>query len=160
MEITEHKLEVYKQIVSDTAKYRLSSDMKIGWLEEKISKFFLEECERIFGKLTLSENYTPKCYSFVYNKNFSNIGFIIHNHVNTATINGAYYLNVPIVESANTGRISFYDDNDSEIFSYQPQTFDFLIFPGNLKHKIHKIDSEEFRITINTEILCNDVWKT
>jgi hypothetical protein len=157
-DLSEKRTELYDQIISDTIKIKLSSNMNVKWFEEELSEFFLKECEGIFGKLELSKKYTTKCYAFVYNKHFSNIGFVIHDHVDTATINGAYYLNVPEVEG-NTGKISFYDDNESEVFSYQPKTFDFLIFPGWLKHRIHRIDSEEFRITINTEILCNDVWK-
>lgn len=152
------KSELCQRIIDDTVKVKLSSNMNVKWFENELSNFFLDECRNIFGKIELTERYTPKCYAFVYNKHFSNIGFVIHDHIDTATINGAYYLNVPEVDG-NKGKITFHDDANNEIFSYQPKTFDFLIFPGWLKHRIHKIDSEEFRITINTEILCNDVWK-
>lgn len=157
-ELNDRKEELYSKIVEGTVKFKLNSNVNVDWFQQEVSNFFLSECKNIFGEITLSNRYTPKCYAFVYNKYFSNIGFVIHDHVNTATINGAYYLNVPEVEG-NKGKITFHDDANSEIFSYQPKTFDFLIFPGWLKHRIHKIDSEEYRITINTEILCNDVWK-
>ena len=53
----------------------------------------------------------------------------------------------------------FYDDMENVIYTHQPITDEMIIFPNYLLHQPLKSNSDEYRIAINIEIKCNDVWK-
>jgi hypothetical protein len=63
-------------------------------------------------------------------------------------------LNVPQTVSISNGSISFI--LNGETFSYKPENGDLLIFPNYLNHKINFLDDEEYRISINMEIKCEE----
>jgi len=89
------------------------------------------------------------CYAYVSNINDYHPKNRIHNHATTCSVNGVYYLNVP---SEQSGMISFYNDNDEQVYTYQPKAFDLLIMPNFMKHYPHKSLVEEYRVSINIEI--------
>ena len=86
-------------------------------------------------------------WAYVSNKDYYDS--VIHNHINTATINGVYYLNVP---NAKGGELEFYDEHENKLTSVKPKTNDLLIFDGKLNHKPLPCDSTEYRIALNIEI--------
>jgi hypothetical protein len=79
---------------------------------------------------------------------------VLHNHLNTSTINSVYYLNVPITASIGQGSISFLLNGNK--FTYKPENGDLLIFPDYLDHQINFLDDEEYRVSINMEIKCKE----
>lgn len=116
------------------------------------SKFF-KESKNIFGNFNVSSENSDMCWSYASNK-FDHGSGQIHNHLNTSTINSVYYLNVPESTSIHHGSISFLLNGDK--FTYKPKNGDLLIFPNYLDHKINYLNDEEYRISINMEIKCEE----
>jgi hypothetical protein len=115
------------------------------------TKFF--ECSKtLFGNFTTSDN-NESCWSYVSNK-FDHGAGLIHNHLNTSTINSVYYLNVPQTASIFNGSISFLLNGTR--FTHKPKNGDLLIFPNYLDHQINFLDDEEYRVSINMEIKCKE----
>lgn len=109
--------------------------------------------EKVFGKLTYLESNSSKCYCYVTN----NDGYgsdVYHDHLETSTLNGVYYINVPENTPINSGSISF--NYRGRTVSYKPHTYDLLIFPNYLEHKINFSDHTENRISVNMEVLCEE----
>ena len=116
---------------------------------------FIDVSSNIFGQYNQIENKTPfKIWSYSSNKfNHGLIPGIIHNHINTSTINSVYYLNIPSSVTMERGSISFFLGD--KVFTYKPENDDLLIFPNYLDHRINNYDDdEEWRISINMEIRC------
>lgn len=109
----------------------------------------------LFGGVQLLENNKRTCWAYVTNKDFYRGG--IHEHTRTSVVNSVYYLQVPETKSYREGGISFYNGEDQEVFCYKPKVGDLLIFPNYLKHQPHQSHTEDFRIAINMEIMCNPV---
>jgi hypothetical protein len=87
------------------------------------------------------------CWAFVSNKDYTPERW--HNHIETSTINGVYYLKVNKDEQG----IQFKLDN--KIFTYIPKVNECIVFPNWLNH--FPISSKtDHRISINMEILCNE----
>lgn len=109
----------------------------------------------LFGEYNLVEEYLLP-HSYCSNKyNYGSIPGRIHNHEDTSTINSVYYLKIPPSVTFEKGSISFFLDEKS--FTYKPNTDDLLIFPNYLDHRINNYDDdEEWRISINMEILCEE----
>jgi hypothetical protein len=132
-------------------------------LKQSLFKVLYEECTNIFGDIEPINSVT--CSAYISNKNWYRNG--IHHHTAMSIINSVYYLNVP---SKTSGGISFFRDPIGEVpsdqivegyhkyFTYQPDNNDLLIFPNYLLHNPEFNNSEEFRISINMEIYCADVW--
>lgn len=109
--------------------------------------------EKIFGTLTYLESNSPKCYCYVTN----NQGYgsnVYHDHLETSTLNGVYYLNVPENTPINSGSISF--NYRGRCVSYKPHNYDLLLFPNYLEHKINFSNHAENRISVNMEVLCEE----
>ena len=117
---------------------------------------FLYKAQKILGPFNLSEKNITTCWAYMTNKDHYMGG--IHNHVRSSTINGVYYLNVPHTEDEKEGIITFFDDNDKELFWYKPRKGDLVIMPNFMKHEPKPISTEEYRVAINMEILCDYVW--
>jgi len=159
-----NRQEFYEAIVKDhknllNENYYIKTNNNSFFMDNKYDNFvkylysiFLNECENLFGKLELScENKTG---AWVYVSNKNEYRSRIHNHVKTSTINSVYYLNVP---SNKSGGIGFYNDNKI-IHTHQPVNDELLIFPNYLEHQPLISMTEEYRIAINLEIICNNVW--
>lgn len=122
---------------------------------EHLYQKFVYVSSNIFGQYTQTKNKTDfKIWSYSSNKfNHGKIPGVIHNHLNTSTINSVYYLNIPSSVTNDKGSISFFLNN--KVFTYTPCNDDLLIFPNYLDHRINNYeDDEEWRISINMEIMC------
>ncbi len=115
------------------------------------NKFF-EVSKTIFGDFTTSDK-NESCWSYASNK-FDHGAGLLHNHLNTSTINSVYYLNVPQTASISNGSISFVLNGTR--FTHKPENGDLLIFPNYLDHQINFLDDEEYRVSINMEIKCKE----
>lgn len=113
----------------------------------RLIDFFVDASQKIFGDFKSTSD--GKCYAYVSNINEYRPENRIHNHAKTCSINGVFYLNVP---SDRSGMISFYNENNEQIYVYQPMTFDLLIMPNFMKHYPHKSCTEEYRVSINVEV--------
>jgi hypothetical protein len=123
-----------------------------SFFAELYSKFF-EVTYNFFGGLDILPNNSSMCWSYSSNDIDHGPG-MIHNHINTSTINSVYYLNVPDSATIENGSIQFFMDDKT--FSYRPNRYDLVIFPNYLSHRINYLKDSEYRISINMEILCNN----
>ena len=146
--IFEHTKYVYEQ------GNNFSLNRNIELFDELYRKMF-EISENLFDGLRLLENNKRTCWADITNKDFYRGG--IHNHMRTSVINAVYYLQVPKTKSYKEGGISFYDDANNEMFCFKPRVGDLVIFPNYLKHQPHQSHTDDFRIAINMEIMCEPV---
>jgi hypothetical protein len=119
-------------------------------------KDFFHIANQHFGPLELDQRNLASCWGYVTNKFFYKGG--IHNHLNTCVINAVYYLNIPETADRHQGSLSFYDNNFHEIYNIRPNVGDLIIFPGYLNHQPHQSFSLDYRVSINMEIICQNVW--
>jgi hypothetical protein len=150
--VDDHKELSNQNFYIDFGANNFLLDNKYYNLTNYLYNIFLNKCEDLFGKLELSCRNKKVAFALVTNKN-EHRGEI-HNHIETSTINCVYYLNVP---SNKSGSIGFYNDNKI-IYTHQPVNDELLIFPNYLQHQTLVSMTEEYRIAINLEIICNNVW--
>ena len=125
---------------------------------DELYRNLLEISEDLFDGLRLLENNKRTCWAYLTNRDFYRGG--IHDHMRTSVINAVYYLQVPKTKSYKEGGISFYDEENNEVFCFKPRAGDLVIFPNHLKHQPHQSHTDDFRIAINMEIMCEPVnWK-
>jgi len=124
-------------------------------LYNKICNVAINICKNEFIKF---ENYQPVDSLKTYISNKDNYDSWVHNHglvYNSLTI--VYYFSVP---KANGGELVLYkQDQHTEISRYKPKEYDLLIFPSYVYHKPLKIDSNNFRISMNTTIEADYTYK-
>ncbi len=153
------KKNLIKHILKDKEKYdnKPQSKKELGNFKirphSSLSNMydkFLDECKSTLGEFKLFKHNSKDFHCLCTNKNY--YASVPHDHMFSSTIVGVYYLNVP----DNKGAILF-KVND-EWGSYQPSEKELLIFPSYLEHDTLKNDTEEWRISINMEILCNHIW--
>lgn len=148
--------ELNKQIVNDyfTAEvqslrskglYNFKLDCKYKDLISNLSNIFINE---VNTKLNCNIQ-TQDLDVWAYVSNKDHYDSVIHNHANTANINGVYYLNVP---NARGGELEFYDEFKNQLTIIKPCTNDLLIFDGKLNHRPLPCNSDEYRIALNIEI--------
>jgi hypothetical protein len=111
---------------------------------------FLKECKNSLGDFTIYQKNSKDLFSLCTNKNY--YSSVPHDHISTSTIVGVYYLNIPDDKAA----IIF--DIDKKWRPYMPTEGELLIFPNYLKHDTLQNNTEEWRISINMEILCDHLW--
>lgn len=111
---------------------------------KEIYKIFLIYLNKIFNKITLSDN-DFNCWCYFSDNKFNKSRW--HNHIPTCSINGVLYLKIP---KDNKG-IDFKIKN--EILNVIPNEFDLLIFPDFLDHYPYPSTNEP-RIVLNLEIRC------
>lgn len=129
---------------------------------DKLYKDFLDQAQNIFGPFKLLPENSNQCWGVVTNKASSDFKSI-HSHIKTSVINSVYYVKVPQTTSYEDGSISFYwpdanVDNPHEVFCYKPRNNDLVIMPNYLKHDRNYCSSNEYRIAINMEIICDKEW--
>jgi hypothetical protein len=142
-----------------TADYRTGNNFPIkdsSGVFHALYKDFFHIAVQQFGPLELHQKNLASCWGYVTNKFFYKGG--IHNHLNTCVINAVYYLNVPETTDTRQGSLSFYDNNFHEIYNIRPQVGDLIIFPFYLNHQPHQSFSLDYRISINMEIICQNIW--
>ena len=107
-------------------------------------------CYELFGRFHITSKNKPTCWCYRSNKNDFKSGW--HNHLATSTINGVYYYQV------EGDGINF--ERHGQTFYYEPQQGELLIFPNDLNHKPEKATSENWRYSINMEILTEESSST
>jgi len=118
---------------------------------------FFDIASKELGPLELESDNIRICWGYVTNKNFYKGG--IHHHKRTSTINAVYYLAVPSTDTEMEGSISFYNDLRKEIYNIKPKPGDLVMFPNYLLHQPHQSFTDDYRISVNMEIICKDVWE-
>lgn len=147
-----------------TADYSRGNNFRIKDTPEgdfaRLYERYYKEAQAILGPFTLSPRSSSSCWAYVTNKDHYRQG--IHNHLRTSTINAVYYLNVPVTENYRDATISFYDtDRRTELLCYKPHSNDLVIFPDYLNHEPNDCPTEDYRLSINMEIICEeDLWGT
>lgn len=94
-----------------------------------------------------------KFWSYVSNKD-RNV-CMLHDHKNTATANGVFYLKVPECKDKEEGGLLLqkdYSDSCKKNVFYDLEGC-LVIFSGNLPHKPLPIYTEDYRISINMEAI-------
>ena len=149
------KESLIKQIEKPKNKFN-DNDFGAHNVEFKNNKFnkkmylkFLKVCKQILQPFTLHKNNNTK--SFVYCINKFDYNHVWHNHSKTCTINSVYYLKVPKTK----GNQLEMECNGTR-FDFFPKENDFIIFPRYINHAPKKPESDEYRISINFELLCNE----
>ena len=127
----------------------------IGAFDRLYQEFFNIASEEL-GPLELDPKSIRTCWGYVTNKDFYKGG--IHHHLRSSTINAVYYLSVPETKTGREGSISFYNDAHKEIYNIKPKAGDLVMFPNYLLHQPHQSFSEEYRISVNMEIICKEIW--
>ena len=131
--------------------YEVGNSFPIAQYLDDLYQSFFDVADREFGPFELSSRNIRTCWGYVTNKDFYKGG--IHHHIRSSTLNAVFYLHVPETTTDREGSISFYDDARDEIFTYKPVTGDLLIFPNYLLHQPHQSFTDDFRISINMEII-------
>jgi hypothetical protein len=134
----------------DIAKYHGGYTFEIGDPYNDFAELynmFVELAKQIFGDFKFSVRQKNWCWANVYNckENKTNM----HDHINTATINGVFYLNVPALLEGEGG---LEINNNGNVETFYPETGDLIIMPAWMEHQPCDHSSEEFRIAINMEI--------
>jgi hypothetical protein len=112
---------------------------------------FLQTSKEIFGDIILDPKNSDACYSLCTNKDYWES--VPHDHIETSTINAVYYVQIPKINGEYCGKILLLNDNN-EWEKYQPEPFEMLIMPNYLVHDTEYHNTEEWRISLNMEIIC------
>ena len=118
-------------------------------------------CHKLFGNFHITPVNKSTCWCYRSNVNDSMETIIKdlplpydiwHNHLYTSTINGVYYYQV------EEDGITF--EREGKEFHHVPQQGELLIFPNHLNHKPEKATSENWRYSINMEIITEESAST
>tara|TARA_R100000388_G_scaffold57560_1_gene42514 strand:- start:132 stop:662 length:531 start_codon:yes stop_codon:yes gene_type:complete len=144
------KNSVIKQIERDNwnNNYRL----KESKFTKKLYNKFVEACKKYY-KFTINDKYNKNyCWAVASNKHFiPSVNW--HNHVMTSTINSVYYLHIP--KDMKGGEIEF-RSRRKDVLKITPKTNELYIFPNWMWHNPVNVESEEFRLSINLEIITKE----
>jgi hypothetical protein len=119
-------------------------------LLKKLHQTSEEKYSKVIGKYLINEKNKNICWANV--NNYYHYKSVIHDHVQTSVINSVFYFNVP---DTNTAGITFYRNFNEKYLTYYPKNNDLIIFPNYLLHIPEKSLTEEYRISINMEIMCD-----
>jgi hypothetical protein len=142
--------EMQDYLTSSSNNFKL--DKKYDFVNELYEKFF-QESTKLFGDLVLEPTNIKDGWAYINNKDFYKNG--IHNHLKTSTINSVYYLNVP---DKTTGSINFFNDGHDIIYTHHPKEKELIIFPNYMLHEPCQSMTDEYRIAVNLEIKCQNIW--
>lgn len=162
LDINYDKNKLYDEIIKDFKSEEIQSylkqsnnfklDKKYNFINSIYEKF-LQESTQLFGEIQLDPTNIKDGWAYINNKNFYKNG--IHNHLNTSTINSVYYLNVP---DTKTGSINFFDNEHNVIYTHYPKEKELIIFPNYMLHEPCQSMTDEYRIAVNLEIKCQNIW--
>ena len=107
-------------------------------------------CYELFGSFHITPQNKTTCWCYRSNINDFRSGW--HNHLATSTINGVYYYQVE-------GDGIFFERHGKE-FHYIPQQGELLIFPNDLNHNAARTTSQNWRYSLNMEILTEESSST
>jgi len=162
LDIEYDKKKIYDEIINDFNSKEAQDYLTIGNVFKLDSKYeflskiyecLFEECTKLFGTLQLSPTNIKNGWAYINNKDFYKNG--IHNHLNTSEINSVYYLNIP---DTKTGAINFFDNKHNVIYTHHPKEKELIIFPNYMLHEPCQSMTDEYRIAINLEIKCQNIW--
>ena len=124
----------------------LSDDLFFKTLYDKM----FNKCEALFGKLETTERNSSACWSLATNKEYW--ASVPHDHLKSSTINTTYYLNIPKLNGEYVGTFKYVNKQGAWV-DYQTEPFELIIMPAYLVHDTGFHDTEEWRISINMEII-------
>ena len=152
--ISKHKSNLLNEILSQMNDGGRQVKLKSNKILSKIYQNFLEYSQNRFGKLDIIKE--PEMWALCTNKD--NWKSVVHNHIETSTINAVYYLNIPQIDYKNVGDIKLLHEN--KWYNYMPSENELIIFPNYLTHDTEYNKTDDFRVSINMEIKCNNdiVW--
>ena len=148
--ISKHKNNLLNEILEQMNDGGRQVKLKSNKVLSKIYQNFLEYSQNRFGKLNIIKE--PEMWALCTNKD--NWKSIVHNHIETSTINAVYYLNIPQLNYKNVGDIKLLHNN--KWYNYTPSENELLIFPNYLTHDTEYNKTDDFRVSINMEIKCNN----
>ena len=148
--ISKHKNNLLNEILEQMNDGGRQVKLKSNKILSKIYQNFLEYSQKRFGKLDIIQE--PEMWALCTNKD--NWKSVIHNHIETSTINAVYYLNIPQIDYKNVGDIKLL--HNDKWYNYMPSENELLIFPNYLTHDTEYNKTDDFRVSINMEIKCNN----
>ena len=148
--ISKHKNNLLNEILSQMNDGGRQVKLKSNKVLSKIYQNFLEYSQNRFGKLDIIQE--PEMWALCTNKD--NWKSVVHNHIETSTINSVYYLNIPQINYKNVGDIKLLHNN--KWYNYTPSENELIIFPNYLTHDTEFNKTDDFRVSINMEIKCNN----
>lgn len=155
----------YDYIVQEFNKFLEVNESKIPM--DRTFNFELENNEytqklynKVFSYLKSKFKFSPTPYKentiYAYLSNKTHNDGHLHNHEGASSLNAVYYFNVP--EDIGGGlnfRLS--SDGLGPAFIYKPKKYDLVIFPDAILHEpLKMMDSEEYRISLNFQIIANE----
>lgn len=110
---------------------------------------FVSTSKEILNPFTISKNNSTQAWTYCTNQ-YDHI-HVWHNHITTSTINSVYYLQVP-----NCGGGQLEIEYNNKRLDYLPKENDFIIFPNFINHAPRRPFCDQYRISINFEIACEE----
>ena len=148
--ISKHKNNLLNEILEQMNDGGRQVKLKSNKVLSKIYQNFLEYSQNRFGKLNIIKE--PEMWALCTNKD--NWKSVVHNHIETSTINAVYYLNIPQIDYKNVGDIKLL--HNDKWYNYMPSENELIIFPNYLTHDTEFNKTDDFRVSINMEIKCNN----
>lgn len=111
---------------------------------------FIEISKKCLESFTISKDNIKRYWAYATNRFDPHYQW--HDHIRTSTINGVYYLKIP--EHVCSQLDFHYKD---KFYRFSPKENDLLIMPNYLKHAPRQPLSDEYRISVNIEIVCNEL---
>ena len=148
--ISKHKEDLLNEILDQMKNDGRQVKLKSNKVLSKIYQNFLDYSQNRFGKLDIIKE--PEMWALCTNKD--NWKSVVHNHIETSTINAVYYLNIPQLNYKNVGDIKLLHNN--KWYNYTPSENELIIFPNYLTHDTEYNKTDDFRVSINMEIKCNN----
>jgi len=153
--IPTQKENLIKEILTPKIKLNNNNygEHNVEFINESFNKImykkFLDASKKLLNKFTLHKDNTYKAWVYCTNKN--DYHEVWHDHKSTCSINSVYYLSIPNEEECQLKL-----EHNKNRFDFFPKENDFIIFPSYLKHAPKKPSTDEYRISINFELLCNE----
>ena len=119
---------------------------------KKLYEKYVETCRQILNPFTIHESNIDMPWTYCTNQ-YDHI-HAWHNHMKSSTINCVYYLQIPNCEG---GQLEI--EYDGKRLDFYPKEYDLIIFPNFLDHAPRRPYCDEYRISINLEIRCNEPSK-
>lgn len=153
-DLDEHKAEALRLVLSQHASWS-PPEGEHNFHVRSEHPFFsllydrlLATCAAYFLPLTAHPSSSRRCWAYVQTSEvFSPVW---HDHLNTSTVNGVYYLSVPDPE----GQIWF--QHLERVFRVTPEEGFLYLFPRWLAHKPVAQSSRSHRVSLNIELITNE----
>lgn len=166
-----NSVHLFRQPLEPQVQAQLAQDILTAYDQTQLAEWdnnisisgpFVRHCKHSLARYTeylwgphefLEDPRTEDGWAYVSNCDTYK-GRNIHTHQNTCTVTGVYYLSVP----EGSGAIDFWTNRDQHLHTHDPQQGDFLVFPSTLRHSIQANTSQQYRISINVELLAESPW--